>query len=425
MDLNVPESERRWLHAVLVLGTAVLALVLVSQVATILVFFSDVLLILLLSWLLAFILSPVANRVLRSFPKLPRVTVVAAIYAALFIGLSLIVLLVAGSLANSIGNFITELPGLQARLPDILAGIQATLTNLGLQVDVVAAAQDLFARLGDLGDALVKPLTDLALFSLGIVGNLLLIVFLSLFMVLDQERIVAYVNRLVPPRYAEPARLFENSVSTSFGGFIRGQAIQGVVFGAIAALTSLAFGLDFLPATSALVGVLQMIPFFGPIVSWIPPVAVAVLTKPDVVVPVLIVMGIGWFITNNIVVPRVMSSAVGIHPIMVLISVIIGLKIAGIAGAIFAVPVAAVIASIFKYFVEQNAAVPRDVTTRAAKRVGQREGRQVRVPKPPPVGVGSSTDTAPDMAPEAPTTPDPVPPPTTATATPKPAEPTA
>ena len=51
MDLNVPESERRWLHAVLVLGTAVLALVLVSQVATILVFFSDVLLILLLAWL--------------------------------------------------------------------------------------------------------------------------------------------------------------------------------------------------------------------------------------------------------------------------------------------------------------------------------------------------------------------------------------
>ncbi len=184
--------------------------------------------------------------------------------------------------------------------------------------------------------------------------------------------------------------MFETSVSTSFGGFIRGQAIQGLVFGFIAAVTSLVFGLDFLPATSALTGVLQMIPFFGPLVSWIPPVAVAVLTKPDVVVPVLIVMGIGWFVVNNIVVPRVMSSAVGIHPIVVLISVIIGLKIAGIAGAIFALPFAAIIASFFHYFVERNAQVPRDVTTRAAKRVGEREGRQVRVPKPPPVGVGSA-----------------------------------
>jgi predicted PurR-regulated permease PerM len=424
MDLNVPESERRWLHAVLVLGTVVLALVLVSQISVILVFFSDVLLILLLAWLIAFILSPVANTVIRAFPKLPRVVVVAAIYASLFIGLSLIVLIVAGNLANSIGNFITQLPDLQARLPEILAPIQTTLQNLGFQVDLVAAAQDLFTRLGDLGDALIKPLTDLAVFSLGIIGNLLLIIFLSLFMVLDQERIVAYVNRLVPPRYAEPARLFENSVSTSFGGFIRGQAIQGVVFGAIAALTSFAFGLDFLPATSALTGVLQMIPFFGPIVSWIPPVAVAVLTKPDVVLPVLIVMGIGWFIVNNIVVPRVMSSAVGIHPIMVLISVIIGLKIAGIAGAIFAVPVAAVIASIFKYFVERNAAVPRDVTTRAAKRVGEREGRDVRVPKPPSVGVGSPADATADMTLEPSATSDPGLP-NPPTATPKPAEPTA
>ena len=100
-----------------------------------------------------------------------------------------------------------------------------------------------------------------------------------------------------------------------------------------------AFGLDFLPASAALVGVLQAIPFFGPIVSWAPPVVVAVLTQPEVAVPTLIVMAVGWFIVNNLVLPRVMSQAVGIHPIVVLISVLIGIKIAGIAGAVFALPV--------------------------------------------------------------------------------------
>ena len=219
------------------LGTLVLALILVGQVAVILVFFSDILLIMLLAWLLAFILSPIVALVLRAFPKLPRVAVVAGIYVGLFVVLSWIVLVVAGSLANSIGNFIAELPDLQARLPEILAGVQRRSQNLGFQVDLVAAAQDFFARLGDLGDALVRPLTDLALFSIGIVGNLLLIIFLSLFIVIDKDRILAYINRLVPPRYAEPARLFETSVSTSFGGFIRGQAIQGFVYGGFAAIT--------------------------------------------------------------------------------------------------------------------------------------------------------------------------------------------
>ncbi len=386
MHVEFPESDRRWLRAALILGTLVLALVLVGQVATILAFFSDILLVLLLAWLLAFMLSPLVGRIERVFPKLPRAGVVAVVYLVLFFGLSWILLLVAGSLATSIGNFIVELPNLQARLPEILEPLHSALQSLGFQVDVVAAAGEVLAWLGSLGDELVGPLTDLALFSIGIVANLLIIIFLSLFIVLDKDRIVAYLNRLVPPRYADQARLFETSVSTSFGGFVRGQFIQGLIFGAYAAVAMLFFGLDFLPAAAALVGVLQAIPFFGPIISWAPPVVVAVLTRPELAVPALIVMAIGWFIVNNLVLPRVMSQAVGIHPIVVLISVLIGIKIAGVAGAVFALPFAAVVAAFFQSFLSRNAGEPRDVTTRAAKRVGEREGRAVRVPTPPPLG---------------------------------------
>ena len=110
MEIQLPESERRWLHAVLVLGTAVLTLVLIAQVSVILVFFNDILLILLVAWLLAFMLSPLVSLTLRAFPKLPRVAVVGAIYVLLFLLLSGITLVVAGSLASSIANFVTELP---------------------------------------------------------------------------------------------------------------------------------------------------------------------------------------------------------------------------------------------------------------------------------------------------------------------------
>jgi predicted PurR-regulated permease PerM len=245
------------------------------------------------------------------------------------------------------------------------------------------------------GGRLVGPLTDLAIFSLGVVGNLLIVIFLSLFILLDKDRIVAYVNRLVPPRFSEQARLFETSVATSFGGFLRGQAIQGLIYAAIAAATHLAFGLDFLPASAALSGVLQAIPFFGPFISWAPPVVVAMLTKPEVALPTLIVMGIGWFIVMNIVQPRVMSHAIGLHPVVVLVSVLVGVKIFGVAGAVFALPFAAVIGAFFQHFLARNANVPRDVTTRAAKRVGEREGRPVRVPQPPPVSVGGTSASEP------------------------------
>src|SRR5688500_2151871 len=108
MEIQLPESERRWLHAALVLGTLVLALVLLAQVSVILAFLSDLLLVLLLAWLLAFILSPVVSLILRAFPKLPRVIVVGSLYLVLFVGLSWIILVVAGSLAGSIAGFVTE-----------------------------------------------------------------------------------------------------------------------------------------------------------------------------------------------------------------------------------------------------------------------------------------------------------------------------
>jgi predicted PurR-regulated permease PerM len=390
MDIQLPESEHRWLHAVLVLGTFVLALILLSQVSVLLVFFSDILLVLLLAWLFAFMISPLVSLVLRAVPQAPRVVVVGVIYAVLFVGLSAITLVVAGSLANSIGNFVGELPNLQARLPEVIAPWQATLTSFGLQVDLAALGRDVLNFLAGLGDDLVGPLTDLALASLGILANLLIVIFLSLFIVLDKDRIIAYLNRLVPPRWSDEARLFETSVASSFGGFIRGQAIQGVIYAVIAIATHLAFGLPFLPASAALAGVLQAIPFFGPFISWAPPVVVAILTRPDMVLPTLIVMGIGWFIVMNIVQPRVMATAVGIHPVAVLVSVLVGLKVAGIAGAVFALPFAAVLASFFHHFLNRSGDGPRDVTSRAARRVEQREGRRIRVPAAPPVPLPAS-----------------------------------
>ncbi|CAN5727212.1 AI-2E family transporter [soil metagenome] len=402
MEIQLPESERRWFHAALVLGTLVLAFVLLSQVAVLLVFFSDILLVVLLAWLLAFMIAPVVGAIMRAFPQAPRVGVVGAIYTALFLGLSWLTIVVAGSLAASIGNFVRELPGLQARLPELLEPVEGLLASLGFQIDIVTSARELLDNLGALGDDLVGPLTNLALAGLGIAANLLLVIFLSLFIVLDKDRIVAYLNRLVPPQHSETARLFETSVVSSFGGLIRGQAIQGLIYATVAVVTHLAFGLEFLPASAALVGVLQALPFFGPFLSWAPPVVVALLTKPEMVIPVLIVMGIGWFVVMNLVVPRLMAKTIGIHPVAVLIAVLVGLKVAGIAGAVFALPFAAIMAAFFHHFLARNANEPRDVASRAARRVGEREGRAVRVPKEPNVGVETAGVPA-DQASDAPT----------------------
>jgi predicted PurR-regulated permease PerM len=188
--------------------------------------------------------------------------------------------------------------------------------------------------------------------------------------------------RIVPPGFKEDARLFETSTARSFGGFLRGQAIIGLVYGAIAVITSGVLGLPYLPVTSALAGILMAIPFFGPFVSWAPPVLVAFLVVPGATLPAFVAMGIGWFIVMNVLQPRVMEHSVGIHPIVVLGSVLIGAKVAGVIGAIFGIPIAAVISAFFlEYIARVNETGP--VAERAARRLEQREGRPVRVPREP------------------------------------------
>src|SRR5450756_3161579 len=156
-------------------------------------------------------------------------------------------------------------------------------------------------------------------------------------------------------------------------------------------------GLPYTPVTTASSGVLQAIPFFGPFISWLPPVLVAVFFVPGAVLPVLIIMIAGWFVLMNVIQPRLMAEAVGLHPVVVLGSVMVGSKLAGIPGAIFGIPVAAVIASFFFYYLGRNDT--GSVTLRAARRVEEREGRPVRVPRLPQAGRDQEVDSA--AAPDA------------------------
>jgi len=380
------EQEGRWIRALLILATLTVALVFVGLAADVIVYFSDIILILVMAWVFAFLLSPLVDGIKRFLPAAPRTLVVVVVYGALFLVLASLGLILATQLAGSIIDFTDELPTLQERVPEIVQPWQEQLKDLGLQVDLVLVLDQALQEIAASSGQFVGPLQDIAFASLGMLGNLMFMIFLSLFIVIDKERLLGFINQVTPPRYAPEVRLFQTSVVASFGGFIRGQAIQGLVYGSIAAAGSLLLDIDYVPLTTALVAIFQFIPFFGPFISWAPPVVAAILTQPDALIPIALIMAAGWFITMNLVQPRVMASSVGIHPVVVLVSVLIGLRLQGVIGAIFAIPVAAVISAFFFYYLNRSQGGPRDVTSRAARRLEEREGRPVRVPTPPTVG---------------------------------------
>ena len=382
MSFALTPRERRWLDIVLILAAIALAFVVLGFLANVLAAFGDVILVFFLAWLLAFILTPIVTR-LAAIAHLTRAGAVVIVYVALFGGLVILVVGVAGAIAASITDFIASVPMLRGNLPTLLAPWQERLNALGLtDVDLAAQATAFLDNLSKYARELAGPLQQVAVASLGAIANLLLILILSLYMVADRDRLLASAFRLAPPQYKEEARLLERSVAQSFGGFLRGQAIMGLTYAGVGVLASLAFGLDYAAGNAAAAGLLMAIPFFGPFLAWAPPVLVALVTRPDATLGVLIVMAAGWLAVMNVLQPRLMARALRIPPIVVLGSVLVGGKIAGVSGAIFGIPIAAVLSAFFFHWLGQSVDTG-PVAARAAQRLQQREGRSIRVPREP------------------------------------------
>src|ERR1700704_1144024 len=272
MTFQLTDRERRWIDALLILGTVAVGFIVAGFVSGLFFYFGDIVLIFFLAWLLAFSLSPVVGGIVKLAPRLPRVAAVVVVYAVLLGALSVLVLLIAQALATSISDFIAGVPRLQRDLPTILQPWQDRLQAIGLgQINLAAQGAIFLSNLNDYAAQLVGPIQQLAVASLGAIGNVLLMLILSLYMVIDSRRIMSFLLRLVPPGYAEEARLLETSIAHSFGGFLRGQAVLGLTYAAIAALTSAVFGLAYGAGPSAVSGVLMAGPFFGPFVAWVPP----------------------------------------------------------------------------------------------------------------------------------------------------------
>jgi predicted PurR-regulated permease PerM len=383
MSFELTPRERRWLNAILVLATFALLFIVLGDIGIVFAQFADLILVFFLAWLLAFMLSPLVTLLRSAVPILSRAGAVVIVYLFLFAGILVVSVLVATALVGSITQLIASLPGLRANLPAILAPWQERIDAFGLfHVDIVAQANTFLDNLNSYASQLVGPLQSLAVACVGAIGNLLLVIVLSLYMVADRERLLAFMFRMVPRGAQAEARILEEAVARSFGGFLRGQAITGLIFALISLIASLVFGLDYVAVTTAAAGGFMAIPFFGPFVAWVPPVLVAFLFKPDAVLGTFLVVGIGWVVLLNVLQPRIMGDALRIHPIVVLASVFIGLKLAGIGGAIFGIPIAAVMSALFLHLLAR----PVDdasVAVRAARMVERREGRIVRSPREP------------------------------------------
>lgn len=349
-----------WLRILIILLVAISALFLASQLVSLVSYVSDILLVLFLAWLLAFVLKPLAALITRW--GMPRVGSVAIVYLALLVAICTAGIIVVPMLVAQVAQIGQQMLVIAEQVPGWFAPLQDTLNDWQISIDLYALyrAQDISTQVRDLGTSLAQNAINFATGLASATVNTILILVISFYMMLDGGRIIGALLDVVPDRWQDESRFLLNSIDHRFGGFLRGQLVQAVVYGGGTAIVMAIAGLQYTEVASLLAGIAMFIPFFGPILGIIPPTVIALLSVPfPTFILVLLALLVLQQLVLNVLAPKVMADAVGMHPILVFVALLLGIKVAGPLGAVFGVPVLAVINSMAVLFYSRSKSVQR------------------------------------------------------------------
>jgi predicted PurR-regulated permease PerM len=153
--------------------------------------------------------------------------------------------------------------------------------------------------------------------------------------------------RRLPPAWIPDVRLFQGYVEQIFGGFFRAQLTIGAIYGVLVWLSLLLLGQANGLLVALLAGVFMLLPFIGPMLSFVPPVLLVLLQTPqDQLVLKLVLLGAMLFVAQQIVMqlvaPKVFGVQMGVHPLILFAALLVGAKVGGVWGAFFAGPIAGV-----------------------------------------------------------------------------------
>ena len=352
--------ERRWLVIFLALGSAYFGFLLAERVLGFVGGFATILLILFLAWLLAFVMSPVVAALERQL-NLPRPAVVIAAYVVALVVFGFVLFYTGAALTQQVTQLARNYPQAEREIIATLAGWEEGLQFGRLQIDLTDLYAGAVSELGRVGGDVVESAREVAGVTIAALGGLLLIIVLSLYMLMDSQRLLGRMRSAVPRRYTEEAQLFERSVGRAFGGFLRAQLVLAAIQAALVAVVGTVFAIPYLFLWGTLSALAMLIPFFGPPLALLPPVVGAALFAPDVLVPVTIILLVTQTVLVNWLQPRLMRGALGLHPILVLVGLLLGAQVAGVWGALFGIPIIAVVWVFVSYVAFRtlpNAALP-------------------------------------------------------------------
>jgi predicted PurR-regulated permease PerM len=384
-----PVVVARWVQLVM-LPLAVLALYALASAAGV------VLLLFLVAAVIALILNPLV--VLLQRTRAPRTAAVIAVYLTFFTLLPFLGFLAAGPVSDQATSFAKDVPGVVADTSALLDDVQQFFDDNGINVQIKGESDSALRTLQDRvveGSGEIVTLTgELLRLFVELSFYVILVIVLSIYMLIYAPRIGQLVRSVMPPGDGTPEDDYPTRVQRAVSGYVRGQllfsAIMGVsagvclwIFGALGIFPdgrtyAFAFGLFF--------GLMELVPYVGPVLGALPPVLLALVQDPLMALWVaLLFVGLQQ-LEGHVVAPNVFGRTLRLNPLLVILALLLGGQIYGFVGALVALPLAAVLRETVVYlkrhlvFEPWGAGSPLSIGERAPPGAASHDEPAERVP---------------------------------------------
>jgi predicted PurR-regulated permease PerM len=304
-----------------------------------------VLLIFVVSTILAMLLNPLV-RMLRRL-HIPRGLAVLTVFVGFLAAAALAVFLVITPVQNQVEEIQQNLPAYTDQAKRQADSLQRFLDDRGIHVDLKARADSVLSSLQDRASEATGNIVDYSLNVLAGVVTAIIILVACIYMLLDAPRIYRFAVRLGGPRTGAFLRRTERTLTE----YVKAQLLVSLIIGTTAGIVLWIYGVvgifplgaTFAVAFTAWVFLMEFVPYVGPILGAVPPTLLALFTSPVAALWVVGAFIVIHQLEGHIVVPKVMGSAVGVHPLVVIFGLLIGEQIAGVAGVLLAIPVVVVV----------------------------------------------------------------------------------
>ena len=346
-------SANEWARRRHIILTIVLWTVAVGMVFWLLSHVGRVILLLVISGLIAFALAPL-TKLLSHF--LPRPLAIILVYAAMLGALGGLGYLVVSAglsegalLIHQVHTFLSSGPH---GSPSPLV---AKLTQLGISQQQIA---NLTSQLEGQAQTAVPLVGQVVNDTLSLVIDIVLVLVLSVYLVVDGARFGGWLRTNAPLKQRGRVVFLISSVQTVVGGYIRGQLILSTLIGLLVGLGMVALHVPFAILLGLLAFTLEFIPTVGTLTSGVICILVAATQSWLLALLVLAYFVVIHVLDGYIVAPRVLGKAVGLHPAISIIALVVGADLFGLWGAIFAAPLAGLLqvllAALWRAWREQN-----------------------------------------------------------------------